>query len=331
MRVGESLVVTYLLLWLLVGIMVLGPNDSFAASRGVKFLGINNLSTVKRVALVIGNSDYQQVSPLNNPINDAQAIKRVLTDLDFEVMYSENASFEAMQHMVNQFGRYLNLNKGVGLFYYAGHGIQVAGENYLIPVDAAINDFSLISEQSVSLSMILKQMENAHNPFNMVILDACRNNPFNQKYRSITRGLAKIDAPKGTLVAYATGPGKLAADGFAQQNSVYTKHLLVNLIKPNLAVEQMFKLVRKGVIKDTNSRQVPWESSSLTGDFYFSVKTNQSASVTKPNPEATPPQPNKTNINNKLDSNSQCDIADKSKRPISCLFGENKLEKQSEK
>ncbi|MCK5925965.1 MAG: DUF4189 domain-containing protein, partial [Methylococcales bacterium] len=161
-------------------------------------------------------------------------------------------------------------NAGVGLFYYAGHGMQVDGSNYLIPIGASIQQSYDVSEESVSANYILKAMEASGNKLNIVILDACRNNPFARGWRSGTANgvLARMDAPTGSIIAYATGPGDTAEDGNSS-NGTYTKHLLKNMDTPGLSIEEVFKKVRIGVIEDTSKKQVPWESNSLTGNFYF--------------------------------------------------------------
>ena len=157
---------------------------------------------------------------------------------------------------------------GVGLFFYAGHGMQVKGKNYLIPVGADITAEDEIPDEAVEADLILRKMESARNGMNVVILDACRNNPYARSFRSSATGLARMNAPKGTLIAYSTGPGSVAADGDGR-NSPYTKHLLTQMQVPGQSIEQTFKRVRMGVLTDTGDKQTPWESSSLVGDFWF--------------------------------------------------------------
>jgi len=156
----------------------------------------------------------------------------------------------------------------VGLFYYAGHGIQVNNRNYLIPTNADIISESDVEYEALDAGRILGKMKDAGNNMNIVILDACRNNPFSRSFRTSVRGLVKMDAPTGSLIAYATSPGSLAADGDGK-NGIYTKYLVQNLQKPNLKIEEVFKNVRLAVVKETANKQVPWESSSLMGTFYF--------------------------------------------------------------
>lgn len=218
-----------------------------------------------RVALVIGNAAYP-TSPLRNPVSDARAVSAKLKKLGFQVTMRENAGFKDMMRAVTQFGERLAQKGTVGLFYYAGHGMQVQGRNYLIPVDAQITGEASVRSEAVDADSVLVQM--AASELGIVILDACRNNPFERRFRGGGGGLAQIDAPKGTLIAYATAPGKVASDGEGQ-NGLYTQELLRVLDKRGLKVEDVFKRVRRQVAEATGDLQVPWESSSLTGDFYF--------------------------------------------------------------
>lgn len=229
----------------------------------------------KRLALVIGNGSYKS-SPLRNPVNDAYDMACTLKKLGFEVMHKENGSQKAMEQAIREFGRRLRKG-GVGLFYFAGHGIQVNGRNYLIPVDAEIETESDVKFEAVDAGRVLGKMEDAGNDLNIVILDACRDNPFARSFRTSTYGLAHMDAPVGSIIAYATAPGSIAADGEGR-NALYTGHLLRNIVILGLTIEQVFKRVRDSVVKETGKKQVPWESTSLRGDFCFVPK--QIAAVT---------------------------------------------------
>lgn len=220
----------------------------------------------QRIALVIGNSQYRD-SPLPNPVNDARAIARALSDSGFTVTRKENASQKEMQLAMREFGDSLK-SGGVGLFYYAGHGMQVKERNFLIPVDAQIQREDEVAYNSVDAGQVLDKMEAANNRLNIVILDACRNNPFARSFRSGGAGLAQMDAPVGTLIAFATAPGSVASDGEGQ-NGLYTQHLLQSLQKPGAKIEDVFKNVRAAVRKDSGGKQIPWESTSLEGDFIF--------------------------------------------------------------
>jgi hypothetical protein len=173
-----------------------------------------------------------------------------------------------MRGVIREFGDILKESGGVGLFYFAGHGMQVKGRNYLLPVGEDIQAEDEVDDQSVSIDLVLDKMETAKNPVNIVILDACRNNPFQRRFRSASRGLAPLDAVRGSFIAFATAPGSVAADGTGR-NGIYTKHLLENLRHPESSIEGVFKRVRLGVLGETENRQVPWDSSSLTGDFFF--------------------------------------------------------------
>ena len=220
----------------------------------------------RRVAVVIGNSEYEK-SQLNNPVHDAQAMARLLRRLDFEVELAENGSRRELVTMINGFGRKLR-QADVGLFYYAGHGIQVKGRNYLIPVDAVLESEADVEFEAIDLGRVLGKMDDSSCPLNIVVLDACRDNPFARSFRSGSKGLALVDAPRGTLLAFATAPGSVAADGEGR-NGIYTKHLLANIERSDLSIEEVFKQVRIGVVNDTDGRQTPWESSSLMGSFHF--------------------------------------------------------------
>ena len=237
----------------------------------------------RRTALVIGNSDYKLISPLRNPVNDARAMARVLGDLGFEVIAKENLDQKEMKRAIRDFGRKLGQG-GVGLFYYAGHGVEVDGVNYLVPLEAPITFEDDVEIEAVDVNMVLRKMASAANRLNIAILDACRNNPYARSFRSTARGLAQIDAPSGTLIAYAAKPGGVALDGEGE-NGLYTGALLDAMQLPGLRIEDVFKRVRVVVQEQSGMQQVPWESSSLTGDFYFNL--NVSVTVEAPDALAT--------------------------------------------
>lgn len=220
-----------------------------------------------RIALVIGNSRYE-VGALKNPVHDAADMAAALERLGFAVVLKKNARLQEMEEAVRAFGHRLKRG-GVGLFFYAGHGIQIGGRNYLIPIDARIEKETDAKYRAIDVEMVLDEMANAGNPMNIVILDACRDNPVGRSLRSAGRGLAIIsDAPKGTFITYSTSPGKTAADGEGR-NSPYTSALLESIREPGLPIEQVFKRVRQRLSRETGDRQIPWELSSLQGDFYF--------------------------------------------------------------
>ncbi|MDH4205471.1 MAG: caspase family protein [Desulfobacteraceae bacterium] len=237
-------------------LLLLTPSDSASVQEN-------------KIALIIGNGEYK-TSHLANPVNDANDMATALNKCNFKVMKSINATKKEMRRLIRKFGE--EINKGaVGLFYYAGHGIQVDGENYLVPVNAEVYTEAEVEDECLKVSSVLRQMESAGNRLNIIILDACRDNPFGRSFRSSNMGLAKMDAPTGSILAYSTAPGSVAADGTGR-NGLYTSMLLKHMMEPDLVIERVFKKVRVDVMKESSKRQVPWESSSLTGDFYFNSK-----------------------------------------------------------
>lgn len=227
-------------------------------------------SAETRLALVIGNSSYAK-SPLANPRNDAAVISETLRGVGFDVTVLIDADQALMKRSVLDFGRRLRASDSVGLFYYAGHGVQVDGENYLIPVGADISDVEEVALMGLGLSDLMKTMEHAGSRLNIAILDACRDNPFASSARSAARGLAAVDAPAGTIIAYATAPGRVALDG-SGANSPYTEALAAAIPAEGAAIEEVFRRTRRKVLEETGGKQVPWEHSSLTGEFYFKPK-----------------------------------------------------------
>ena len=225
------------------------------------------IAAERRTALVIGNAAYGEVGVLRNPVNDATDMDAALRQLGFAVTLLRDADLRTMQEAIETFLRQLRQG-GAGLFYFAGHGMQVHGENYLIPLRARINREQDAPYEAVPVGRILGGMEDANNQLNLLILDACRDNPYARQWRSSQRGLAVTQAARGSLIAYSTAPGAVASDG-SERNGVYTSYLLKHLSTPGLSVEQMFKKVRGGVVEATKGKQTPWESSSLIGDFTF--------------------------------------------------------------
>ena len=252
--------------------------DKAAAAAGIE-------GAEKRVALIIGNADYES-APLRNPVNDARVMAATLKALGFSVTALENASQSAMKQAIDEFGESLhNAGKNpVGLFYYSGHGMQVKGRNYMIPVAAKIRTERQVEYEAVDVSRALAAMEDAGNTLNIVILDACRDNPFSRSARNPVGGLALLDAASGTLIAYATAPGRTADDGTGR-NGLYTEQLIRHMRTPGLKVEEVFKRVRNDVERLSGRKQVPWESSSLKGDFYFVDRPNQLAAAIPLEPE----------------------------------------------
>ncbi len=219
----------------------------------------------ERLALVVGNAAYSW-DPLDNPVNDARLVGDALQQAGFKVFRHENLGRTAMVNAFREFGDRLN-ERTIAVFYYAGHALQVRDNNYLVPIDVAPRSEDEVPVVGLDVGFILGRMSHARSRVNIVILDACRNNPFAGKTRP-ARGLAQMDAPVGTLLAFATAPGKVAEDG-PGPNSLYSLNVARHLVTPGLPVESMFKRVREAVIQGTDRRQVPWESSSLLGEFAF--------------------------------------------------------------
>ena len=223
----------------------------------------------KRLAIVIGNEAYQHASRLANPVNDARSMRDALQSVGFDVFEYEDINQSQMKEAIDNFGNKLK-NYTVGLFFYSGHGIQSKGANYLIPIDANITNEQQIEYDCVQADRVLGFMEAAGSKVNIVILDACRNNPFERSWSRAVEGsgLAFMNAPTGSLIAYSTSPGRTASDGTGS-NGLYTSALLENLKTPDITILQMFQNVRRSVSDKSVKQQIPWESTSLTNDFYF--------------------------------------------------------------
>jgi hypothetical protein len=270
--------------------------SSVYAQQGRQLVQDNStLSSNRRLALVIGNGTYANAPPLKNPPNDATDMAEALSKVGFTVEHGVDLTQKQMKSMIREFGQKLR-GGGQGLFYFAGHGVQLRGRNYLIPVDAAIQSEADVEDLGVDANLVLGLMDEAGNGLNVVILDACRNNPFARSFRSASIGLAQIDAPSGTLIAYATAPGSVASDG-NERNGLYTQELLKNMQIPGLNIEEVFKRVRISVRNATAGKQTPWESSSLIGDFYFSGSTLDKNRPTAIMPKIQPqPVPKPTSL-----------------------------------
>ncbi len=242
--------------------------------------------TEERIALVIGNATYR-VDPLDNPVNDARLVAQSLRQAGFGVRVHENLDRRALVEALRDFGNRLGENT-IAVLYYAGHGLQLRDRNFLIPVDAEIRSEDEIPIAGVDVGFLLGRMASAKSRINIVILDACRNNPFAGRGGTTAQGLAQMDAPVGTLLAYATAPGKLAADSGtgSSANSLYAANLAQHLLTPGLPVEHVFKRVREAVVRTTAQAQVPWESSSLQGEFAFVPGTTTSVQSNSPDVEA---------------------------------------------
>lgn len=224
------------------------------------------------LALCIGNGNYEYASSLSNPVNDANDMARVLKNTGYTVMVYNDLAQDEMRRAIDDFGNELK-NYEIGLFFYAGHGIQAKGDNYLIPVDANISGESEVEYTCVNAGRVLGKMESSGSTTNIVLLDACRNNPFERSWTRNTqgRGLAVMDAPIGSLIGFATSPGNTASDGEGS-NGVYTSAILKYIYEPDLTILEMMQLVRKYVRESTGGQQIPWESTSLEGNYYFNKK-----------------------------------------------------------
>jgi hypothetical protein len=232
----------------------------------------------RRVALIIGNGAYETIQVLRNSAGDARLMAQTLTGLGFEVTLDTDADRRTMARHILDFGRTLSQAgpDAVGLFFYAGHGVQAAGTNYLLPVGSQVDTEADLVIEAVDANWVLAQMNEAGNGLNIVILDACRNNPFEGAFRSATRGLARLDAPTGSLVAYSAAPGQAALDGDGD-NSPYTHALVEAMREPGTELLQVFRRVRLNVEAQTGGRQTPWEEQSLRSDFYFADGTQAGA------------------------------------------------------
>lgn len=252
-------------------------------------------ATDKRVALVIGNGAYQNAIQLPNPAADADAIAQALELLDFDVVRGLDLDHDGMRGAVREFSGKLE-GADVALFFYAGHGMQVFDNNYLIPVDAALEQESDLDFSAVKVDLVLRQMEREPR-VKIVILDACRDNPFEKQLarsmgktrstKGLSRGLAEISPAGGTLIAFATDPGDVALDGEGK-HSPFTTALLRHLQTPGLEIGVMMTRVRGDVFRETKERQRPWTNTSLTGEFYLQSAPSVASDTPAP-PEAPAP------------------------------------------
>lgn len=249
----------------------------------------------KRVALVIGNAAYKETAKLANPVNDAKEIASALKASGFEVILGVDVDKREFDTKVRNFA-HLTENADVAIFFYAGHGLQVAGRNYLIPVDASLQNERDLDFDAQSLDFILKQMElNRADKTSIVFLDACRDNPFAQnlarsmgtRSTSIGKGLAQVDTGVGTFIAYSTQPGNVALDG-SGKNSPFTTALAKHVRAEGRDLTSVMIETRKDVLAATNGKQVPWDHSALTGEFYFHPTAAQRSATAVRSDEAAP-------------------------------------------
>jgi FKBP-type peptidyl-prolyl cis-trans isomerase len=219
-----------------------------------------------RLALVIGNSQYKD-NPLRTPVNDALDMETTLRSIGFKVLRLENADRRIMKKAITEFTDNLATEKMIGMFYFAGHGLQVMGKNFIIPVDANIHREEDVDSEAVDVDWISKRMSSEVGRVNIIVLDACRNNQILPASRGGSRGFAPTTAAGGTFIAYATSPGATASDGeFTSRNGLFTGHLLKKIAEPGLNIDQVFTEVRRAVVKDSQARQLPWTSSSLLSE-----------------------------------------------------------------
>lgn len=232
-----------------------------------------NVSSSSRVALIIGNGKYSpDVGKLKNPVNDAFSVNTALKNLNFQTVVKVNLSATEIKQTIKAFYdqlKAMDTCSVVALFYYAGHGLQFEGVNYMVPTDAVINDPSDIEKSCVSLNIVMDAMQYSNAKMSIMILDACRSNPFPKTKESVKVGFAPPDPTEGAFIAYATAPGTTASDGLAD-NGLYTQEMLKVLRIPGLTIEQVFKKVRENVLIYSNGKQHTWDTSNLVSDFYFS-------------------------------------------------------------
>lgn len=230
------------------------------------------MKTEQRIALVIGNNKYSsdRLSALRNPINDAKAMRDKLRSLGFNVFYGENLTVREMDKKLHKFSSKLK-NGGVGLFFFAGHGVESRGKNYLMGKDSNMMDKEDIAYESLELNKVVDKMKNSGNRLNIVLLDACRNDPFS---RSGGGGLAKINNARGMFIAYATSPGDVASDGRGK-HGIFTQEILKNIDSKGTSLHNVFKNVKRDVYNKTNQNQRPWTHDDIIGDFFFKLPTSE--------------------------------------------------------
>jgi hypothetical protein len=229
--------------------------------------GALKLLKAPKIALVVGNSKYKDAPELKNALNDARAMAEALKASGFAVTSHIDAGRDALIGAIRDYVHAMEQKKCVGLFYFAGHGIQLEWRNYMLPIDATIDTIDDVAKQSVDVARLMEGLSKAANPMNIIVLDACRENPFG-KAKQVQKGLSQMDAPTQTILAYATAPGNVASDGEGV-NGLYTENLLREMKVPEAKIEDVFKRVRLAVRRKSNGAQIPWESTSLEEDFWF--------------------------------------------------------------
>ncbi len=258
------------------------------------------MKSERRVALVIGNGDYRNFEPLPNPSNDAKRMASALRRAGFDVILERDATLASMTQALERFSEAMQ-TADISLFYFAGHAVQIDWRNYILPISAELSAegdavsglVGQVAAQTLDLADVLDRMERADNQLNVIVLDACRNNPFTIEAREATRalsratgktpftvgvGLAQAFAPPRTFLAYSTAPGQVARDG-SGSNSPYTGALVDALTLPARKLEDVFKIVRTQVAATTNNEQIPWDNSSVFDDFYFQIPSSPEAAL----------------------------------------------------
>jgi uncharacterized caspase-like protein len=233
----------------------------------IAFLQLFAQNDRKHIALLIGNSKYSKAK-VKSPENDALLLAEELKEKGFDVIACTNLTIREMKIQMQEFEDKLKQINGIALFFYSGYGLQFNGQNYLVPIDAQINKEQDIELEAIDIQKLIGEMEIAKNALNLIILDASRENPFSKIVKKKDNGLAIIDPPLGTLVAYSTTPGNYSVENDGD-NSLYIRELVRAIKMPGLKMEEIFKKVRKQVYKKTNGLQSTWENSSLFNDFYF--------------------------------------------------------------
>jgi hypothetical protein len=253
----------------------------YSASRS---LYLKKYANEKKTALVIGNSNYSgQLSKLQNPVNDATDVKDALEKANFEVLFLLNANQQQIDEKLREFSDKLK-SSAIGLFYFAGHGIEIDKQNYLVPVDADIRDRYKVKYKTIAVAEIVNRMKNSGTRLNMLVLDACRNDPFSRG----GGGLAPISTARGVFIAYATAPGSVAADNANEKNGLYTKYFLKTLKQKNLNQRDFFYIIKKGVYNESGGLQTPYISDGTIGDFYFYIDKDDVKTVYPSNTDVAP-------------------------------------------
>lgn len=280
--------------------LVLAPG-AVADNRNAAVTVAAPAASETKVALVIGNSAYQNGAALKNPVNDAHAMAEKLRALGFDVIERRNVKAREYGPALREFRTKLRPG-AVAVFFYAGHGLQVNGKNYFPAVDADIQGEEDVPTQSLDMSNLFMTLDQAKTRLNLVFLDACRNNPYASAFRSVTTGgLARVDAPSGTLISYATRPGSVASDGEGG-HGLYTSVLLQQMDIANLSVEQLHKRVVAGVKQGSRGMQEPWMEGSVEGEFSFRPEqVVEPVAKPDPQPSATPATPAVTLVNQRDD------------------------------